>query len=191
MLSNIKMYQSETASQRFLSQNPHLCCTLGCLFIKGSLLILTSSCHVCLHPHKTLWLYWLGGLEGSKWIKNEEFYGFGLLLLEKENLDSVLKSISTWNPASALNLKMWILKMKAAPAKLLNFWNLAFQKDKMDGEWTDLTLRNRTCLIGHPPAPCPLNQKWIAPQNPKFQLPLTYETPFIKGVVNFPKYGLK
>ena len=189
MLSNIKTYQSETAGQRFLSQNPPLYCTLGCLFIKGSLLILTSSCHVCLHPHKTLWLYWLGGLEGSKWIKDEEFYGFGLLLLEKKNLDSVLKSISTWNPASALNLKMWILKMKAAPAKLLNFWNLAFQKDKMDGEWTDLTLRNRTCFIGHPPRP--LNQKWIAPQNPKFQLPLTYETPFIKGVVNFPKYGLK
>ena len=69
MLSNIKTYQWETESQRFLSQNPPLYCTLGCLFIKGSLLILTSSCHVCLHPHKTLWLYWLGGLEGSKWIR--------------------------------------------------------------------------------------------------------------------------
>ena len=59
----------------------------------------------------------------------------------------------------------------------------------MDKEWTDLTLRNRTCLIGHLPPPRPLNQKWIVPQNPKLQLPLTYETPFIKGVVNFPKYG--
>ena len=32
------------------------------------------------------------------------------LLFEKENLDSVLKSISTWQPAWALKLKMWILK---------------------------------------------------------------------------------
>ena len=48
MLSKIKVYQSETAS-RSLSQNSPSCCTPGCLFTKGSLLILTSRCHVCLH----------------------------------------------------------------------------------------------------------------------------------------------
>ena len=50
MLPNIKSYQSETASKRF--------------FTKGSLSIFTNSCHVCLHLHKMLWLYWLDGLEG-------------------------------------------------------------------------------------------------------------------------------
>ena len=62
MLSNVKAYQSETASPRSPSQNSPLCCTLGCLFTKGSLLILTSSCHVCLYSHKML--YSLDGLEG-------------------------------------------------------------------------------------------------------------------------------
>ena len=54
MLSNIKAYQSETASQHSPSQNSPSYCTLGCLFTKGSLLILTSSCYVCLHSHKML-----------------------------------------------------------------------------------------------------------------------------------------
>ena len=52
MLPKIEVYQSETASQRSPS-----CCTPGCLFTQRSLLILTSSCHVCLHSHKKLWLY--------------------------------------------------------------------------------------------------------------------------------------
>ena len=57
MLSKMKVYQSETASQGSLSQNSPSCCTLCCLFTKGSLLILASSCHVCSHSHKMLWLY--------------------------------------------------------------------------------------------------------------------------------------
>ena len=57
VLSNIKVYQSETASQHSFSQNSLSCCAPGCLFTKGSLLILISSCHVCLHSHKMLWLY--------------------------------------------------------------------------------------------------------------------------------------
>ena len=39
------------------------------------------------------------------------------LLLELDNLDAVLKSIFTWSHASVLNLKMWILKMRAPQAK--------------------------------------------------------------------------
>ena len=58
MLPNIKACQSETA------KNTHKKYT-GRLLGKGSLSILTSSCHVCLHSHKMLlWLYWLDGLEG-------------------------------------------------------------------------------------------------------------------------------
>ena len=39
-------------------------------------------------------------------------------------LDSVLKSISIWSPAYNLNLKMWILKMRAPQAKNFEiFWN--------------------------------------------------------------------
>ena len=59
MLSNIKAYQSET-----VSQHSPLCCAPGCLFTKGSLLILISCCHVCLYSHKILWLYRLDVLQG-------------------------------------------------------------------------------------------------------------------------------
>ena len=63
------------------------------------------------------------------------------LLLEKENLYSVLKSISTWSPASVLNLKMWILKMRGATGKtFLNFCNPVFQNEKMERQWTDLSI---------------------------------------------------
>ena len=55
MLSNIKAYQSETESQHSPSQNCPLCCAPGCLFTKGSLLILISCCHVCLYSHKIFW----------------------------------------------------------------------------------------------------------------------------------------
>ena len=75
MLSIIKAYQSETASQHSPSQNSHSFYGPGCLFTKGSLLILTSSCHVCLHSHKMFCLYWLDGLGGplnpTKWIKKK------------------------------------------------------------------------------------------------------------------------
>ena len=39
----------------------------------------------------------------------------------KKKLDSVLKLRSTWSPASALNLKMWILKMRGPQAKKFEF----------------------------------------------------------------------
>ena len=60
---------SQTASQ-CSPQNSPSCRTLGRLFQNGSFSILTSSCHVCLHLHKMLWLYWLDGLE-TKWIKKK------------------------------------------------------------------------------------------------------------------------
>ena len=71
MLSNIKAYQSETTSQCFPSQNSPSCYTPGCLFTKRSLLILTSSYHVCLHSHDMLWFYWLDGLGGPLNPPNE------------------------------------------------------------------------------------------------------------------------
>ena len=50
MLSNIKTYQSETASQRSSSQNSPLCCTPGCLLTKESLLIwLVAAMSVYIH----------------------------------------------------------------------------------------------------------------------------------------------
>ena len=52
MLSDIKACQSETVNQCSPYQNSVSCCTLGCLFTKGSLLILTSSCHIFLHHTK-------------------------------------------------------------------------------------------------------------------------------------------
>ena len=85
----------------------------GHLFRKGWLLILTNSCHICLHLHKNA-LALLGGWvrEPSKptkwivdwfWVPNE---GEKEPLLEQGNLDSVLKWISTSNPASIVNLKI-------------------------------------------------------------------------------------
>ena len=84
-------------------------------------MVLTSSCHVCLNSHEMLWLDWR---PANEW-RRKQFHGFGWfwvptrsekkLLLEKENLDSVLKSVSTWSPASVLNLKMWILEIYSPP----------------------------------------------------------------------------
>ena len=75
MLSNIKTYHSEAPSQHSPSQNSPLCCTPGCLFTKGSLLILTSSYHACLHSHKILMALltkWFGGPpKPTKWIKKK------------------------------------------------------------------------------------------------------------------------
>ena len=36
---------------------------MGHLFTKESLSLLTSTCHVYLHSHKMLWLYWMDSLE--------------------------------------------------------------------------------------------------------------------------------
>ena len=52
------------------------------------------------------------------------------LLLERENLDSMLKSISTWSPAENVNIE----NEGAAGKNFWNFWNLAFQNGKKDRE---------------------------------------------------------
>ena len=52
------------------------------------------------------------------------------LLLEQENLDSVLKLISTWGPASILILKMWILKMSVQQTKIFEFLKTSISKWK-------------------------------------------------------------
>ena len=69
----------------------------------------------------------LVGFEGP--LKDEK-----KLLLEKENLDSVLKSVSTWSPVSALNLKMCILKMRIPQAKM--FWVFEILHLKIS-KWTE------------------------------------------------------
>ena len=50
------------------------------------------------------------------------------LLLKKENLDSVLKSVSTWSPASVVNLKMWILEIKVPQAKFFEIFKSSISK---------------------------------------------------------------
>ena len=55
------------------------------------------------------------------------------LLLEKENLDPVLKSKFTWSPTSFLNLKMWILKMRALQGK--KFWIFEILSFKIKNGW--------------------------------------------------------
>ena len=108
MLSNIKGYQSETASQRSPSQNSPSCCALVCLFSKGSLLILTSSCHVFLHSHKMLWLYWLNGLEGPlnppNGQKRKKFYAFGWFLVPAEGW----KETTPWKRKFSVKVNIYL-----------------------------------------------------------------------------------
>ena len=96
------------------------------------------------------------------------------VVLEQENLDSLLKSIPTWNPACILNLKMWILKTRAA-----NFFEIL---KSCISKWENgrrmywpspkkYNLPHRTT-----PSP-PWNQKYfdlpLKPKIPKSQLALT------------------
>ena len=54
------------------------------------------------------------GLVGLEW----PLQGQKKLLLKQENLDSMLKSLTTSSPACILNLKMWILKMRVPQDKI-------------------------------------------------------------------------
>ena len=63
-----------------------------------------------------------------------------------------------------------------ASKKDLNFWNLSFQIEKTNGEWTDTPLKHippshrRTLL--HPPTPPHWNQKYFdLPPKPKIPTP--------------------
>ena len=140
ILSNIKVYQSETVSQHSPCQNSPSCCTLACLFAKGSLLILTSSCYVCLHLHKMLWFYWLDGLEGPlnppNRLKRKQFHGFGWFWVLTEGW----KETVPWKRKSRISLKSIskpciFLKSEnvnignegTTGKKKLNFWKLAFE----------------------------------------------------------------
>ena len=109
----------------------------GSFVYKRITLVLTSSCYVCLNSNKILWLFWLNKKERS--FMSLAGYqcplrGERKLLLEQENSDSMLKSISNWSPASILNLKMWILKMRA-----LQVWNFEILHFKT-GKWTEKKL---------------------------------------------------
>ena len=67
-MSNIKAYQSEASSQRCSSKNSPLSCTPDCLFTKGSLLILTTSCHVFFTFTQNALALRTG--RPTKWMKN-------------------------------------------------------------------------------------------------------------------------
>ena len=63
----------------------------------------------------------------------------------------------------------------AAGKIFLNFWNLALQNEKMDREWTDLSLRDKTNpLIGQHPLPPNLESKifWTSPKTQNSDSPL-------------------
>ena len=109
----------------------------GLFVYKRITLVLTSSCYVCWNSNKILWLFWLNKKERS--FMSLAGYqcplrGENKLLLEQENSDSMLKSISNWSPASILNLKMWILKMRA-----LQVWIFEILHFKT-GKWTEKKL---------------------------------------------------
>ena len=93
------------------------------------------------------------------------------LLLEHKHLDSVLKSISTWNPASILNLEMCIMKMMVPQAKLFEFLKSCISK--WENRWRMSWPSPKKCppLIGES---LPLKSKIFWP-NPKVQnsIPLT------------------
>ena len=109
------------------------------------------------------------------------------LLLEQENLDSVLKSISTWSPASILNLKMWILKMRAPQEK--NFWIVEILHFKM-GKRRRMNWpfpKKYTPPIGQPP----WNQKYFdlrqKPKIPKSPPNLSRGAPYDNPLLEIQK----
>ena len=88
------------------------------------------------------------------------------LLLKKENLDSVWKSVSTWSLASVVNLKMWILEIKVPQAKFFEIFKSSISK-RVNGQrmnWPHPT------KYTHPP---PLKPKifWEVLNNPIFEFP--------------------
>ena len=84
-MSNIKTCQKQRVSALFL-KTPS-CCTLGCL-LTGWLLVLTSSCHVCLNSHEMLWLDWR---PANEW-RRKQFHGFGWFWVPTEKW----KETATW-----------------------------------------------------------------------------------------------
>ena len=103
-MSNIKAYQSDGESTLSFFPSPS-CCTPGCFFTRWSLMILTISCRVYIHTKCS------GSTDGMNWrahrtvTKERSFMalvGFDCpmtgekkLLLEKENLDSLLKYLKS------------------------------------------------------------------------------------------------
>ena len=156
-------------SQYSPSQNsPPFCYTLGCLFRKVPLFILTSSCHICLHLHiqnaLTLLTGWFGEPSkpnGSKW---KQFHGFGWFWVPTEEWNET----ASWKRKTRFKAKVNIylkpcicLKSDnegAAGKNFLNFWNLAFQNEKIDGKWTDLPMQNIPPVIEQHPL---WNQKYF------------------------------
>ena len=105
-----------------------------------------------IYTDKTLWLYWRDGLEGplnppngSKW---KQFHGFGWFWVPTEEWNET----ASWKRKTRFKAKVNIylkpciclksVNKGAAGKFFLNFWNLAFQNEKIDREWTDLPIQN-------------------------------------------------
>ena len=101
------------------------------------------------------------------------------LLLKQEKLDSVLKSIYiyTWSPASMLNLKMWILKMRMQQANIFEFLKscISIWENGWRMNWPPP--RNITPCHRNPPPPLKFKIILTFTKNPKFQL-----SPNLRGV---------
>ena len=92
------------------------------------------------------------------------------LLLEQENLDSVLKSTSTWSPEWILNLKMCILKMKVQQAKFSEFLKSYISKweNRLRMNWA--SPKRYIPLKGQPPES---RMFWLPPKTQNSNSPLT------------------
>ena len=106
MLSNIKAYQLETASQCSSSQNSPLRCTRATYLLKDHFRFLPELPCLLTFTRNALFLLteWFGGsFKPNKWINKSSFMGLDgsesylsgerKLLLEQENFDSLFKSI--------------------------------------------------------------------------------------------------
>ena len=71
------------------------------------------------------------------------------LLLEEENLDSVLKSISTRSPACILNLKMLLLKLSVPKAKFFEFLESSISKWKSKHEIKNILTSPKNPIFQH------------------------------------------
>ena len=129
---------------------------------------LVAAIFVYIYTDKMLWLYWLDGLEGplnppngSKW---KQFHGFGWFWVPTEewNENASWKRKTRFKAKVNIYLKPCIcLKSDnegAADKNFLNFWNLAFQNEKIDGKWTDLPIQNIPPVIEKHPL---WNQKYF------------------------------
>ena len=63
------------------------------------------------------------------------------------------------------------IKHEGTAGKKMNFWNLVFENEKMDGKWTDLPLRNIPFpSLDNPSFPPEIKNILTSPKSTKLQL---------------------